>query len=128
MPMSNNAIRYIQVVPVPKPRMVKSDSWSKRPAVLRYWSFKDELKLKLPHYILPERLRIVFHVPMPPSWSTKKRLVMVGTPHQQKPDVDNYLKAFMDCSAEEDSYVWDVRVTKVWAKEGGITLYETMSN
>ncbi|MCR4339433.1 MAG: RusA family crossover junction endodeoxyribonuclease, partial [Gemmatimonadaceae bacterium] len=37
-----------------------------------------------------------FRLPMPPSWSNKKRLAMIGQPHAQKPDIDNLLKAVLE--------------------------------
>jgi len=83
------SIRHIDITPLGKVRMVKSDSWKKRPSVLRYWAYKDELKLKLPHYEVGPRLAIRFNLSMPPSWSQKKKDLMCGTPHQQKPDIDN---------------------------------------
>ena len=27
-----------------KPRMTKSDSWKKRPVVLKYWEYKNDIK------------------------------------------------------------------------------------
>ena len=71
---------------------------------------------------------IDFLVPMPKSWSKKQRAEMMGRPHQQKPDIDNYLKAFMDAMAIEDQYVFDVRARKFWSDEGKIILTERGSN
>lgn len=61
---------------------------------------------------------------MPASWSARKKNLYDGKPHQVKPDIDNYLKAFMDALCEDDSYVYDVRATKEWACEGSIILIE----
>ena len=36
----------INIQPVAKPRMTRSDRWKKRPVVLKYWQFKDALKEK----------------------------------------------------------------------------------
>lgn len=109
------------VVPVPKPRMTKSDKWKKRDCVQRYWAFKDECALR--KIQLPEcGAHVVFHIPMPKSWSKKKRTRMIGQPHQQRPDIDNYTKAIMDAVYGEDSGVWDIRATKVWADFGGIEI------
>lgn len=94
---------------------------------MRYRAFCDELRLKVGTYKVTERLNLTFRVPMPPSWSEKKRIELDGTPHQQRPDIDNYLKAFLDALCEEDSYVWDVRATKLWSREGGIEINDTPS-
>jgi len=98
--------------PCPKPRMVNSDKWKKRPPVLRYFAFKDECKLKKVE--VPEAgSHIIFHIPMPKSWSKKKKLKMLGQPHQQWPDRDKLDKALLDAVLNEDSGVWDARVTKL---------------
>lgn len=113
----------ISVVPVPKPRMTQSDRWKQRPAVMRYRQYKDDLK-SLVRGTLEASFEVEFYLPMPPSWSQKKRLAMEGAPHQQKPDVDNLLKGLMDALCEEDSYVFNVQVSKFWASEGSIKLTE----
>ena len=30
--------------PLSKPRMTRADTWKKRPIVLRYWEYKDDIK------------------------------------------------------------------------------------
>lgn len=112
----------IDIKPVPKPRMTRSDVWKKRPAVVAYRYFADELRLKYPHE-LPERLGLVFMIEMPKSWSAKKRETMDGKPHQQRPDTDNLTKAVKDALAVEDSYIYEEHAAKYWAKRPGITIY-----
>ena len=42
-------------------------------------------------------------------------------PHQQKPDLDNLIKALFDAVNEDDSHIWDLRgVSKVWGDDGKI--------
>lgn len=113
----------IPIAPVPKPRMTKSDRWKQRPAVMRYWQFKDDLKREVTGD-LDARFSVVFHIAMPKSWPEKRKLLFDGKPHQVKPDADNYLKAFMDALCVDDSYVYDARVQKYWAREGKIILTE----
>lgn len=107
--------------PVAKPRMTRLDKWKKRPCVMRYWAFKDEVeKLKLQ---LPEAgAHIRFYISMPKSWSNKKRAEMLGKPHQEKPDLDNLLKALCDALYESDAHIHDVRVTKIWSNSGCICI------
>lgn len=112
----------ILVTPVPAPRMTKADAWKKRPAVLRYFAYKDVLREAWGDVDLPERLRLQFVMPMPKSWSGKKRLLMNGEPHQQRPDVDNLQKAVQDSLAIEDSYIWDAHSTKRWGDVGSVTI------
>ena len=55
-------------------------------------------------------------------WSKKKKHEMDGKPHQSRPDKDNLEKALLDAIYEEDSHVWDSRVTKVWGYYGAIVI------
>lgn len=112
-------IKRYDITPMGKPRMTRSDKWKQRDCVMRYRAFKDECRYK--GVELPEsNAHVVFVVPMPKSWSQKKKREMLGAPHRQKPDVDNMLKALMDALFEEDSAVWDVRATKIWGETGSI--------
>lgn len=112
------------LTPVPKPRMTRADAWKKRPAVVKYYEYKDELRrqAKEKGYTIGNTLDIIFHVPMPDSWSNKKKSAYMGTPHMQKPDIDNLLKGFMDALLEEDSHVHTVVAQKVWGETGKIIL------
>ncbi len=113
----------IPIVPVPKPRMTRSDAWKKRPAVVRYFAFKDELRGLVRGSLEPD-VSLVFYLPMPKSWSEKKRVAMCGSPHQKKPDIDNLIKAFLDALCDDDSYVYAIRAEKYWAYDGKIVLTE----
>lgn len=117
-------MQVYDICPLPKPRMTQRDSWAKRPAVLRYRAFCDEVRLR--GVVLPVCCsHVTFVMPMPPSWSKKKRAAHAGQPHQQKPDADNLLKALMDAIYHDDCAVWDVRVTKLWGETGSIKIIET---
>ena len=116
-----------QINPVSKPRQTVSDRWKQRPCVMKYRAYADELRTlaKEHDYVLGESLTVVFVMPMPKSWSKKKRLEMRAKPHQQRPDLDNLCKAFMDALAKEDSHVWRFEIVKkVWGKEGNIIIYQ----
>ncbi|MHB9319097.1 RusA family crossover junction endodeoxyribonuclease [Phytobacter diazotrophicus] len=111
------------IVPMGKPRMTRADKWKKRPEVMRYRAFCDEVRLR--GVALPESgAYVTFVLPMPASWSKKKRQQHNGQPHQQKPDCDNMLKALMDAIYADDAHVWDCRVTKVWGEIGQIIIRE----
>ena len=109
------------ITPVTKPRQTRSDKWKQRLAVMRYRAFADECRMR--KVKLPEcGTWIIFHIPMPASWSKKKRAEMDGQPHQQTPDKDNLEKALLDSIYKNDSVVWDSRVTKLWAQSGAIEI------
>lgn len=116
-------ILTFDISPVSKPRMTQSDRWKKRDCVVRYFNFKSLLRLKYPAFKMPEaNYRLTFYIPMPPTWSVKKRELMRGKPHQQKPDKDNLEKAFLDAVCDDDSYIWDGRTTKYWWDVGMIQI------
>lgn len=113
----------ISITPVGKPRQTQSDRWKQRPVVMRYRAFADELRLKY-REDLPDSIILRFYLPMPPSWSAKKKAEMLGKPHQQKPDFDNLAKSVCDALKKEDSTIWRCLVEKYWDVEGGIEIEE----
>ena len=101
---------------VPKPRMTKADTWKKRPVVMKYWQFKDEIsrQAKDQDFILPDEFTIKVYIKMPQSWSKKKKESLHMKPHKQRPDLDNILKAVQDCLSTEDCGVWELYASKQW--------------
>lgn len=74
----------------------------------RYNKYKDDLKTLAYHhrFTLPVcGLGLYFFVPMPPSWSAKKKAAMHGQMKLSKPDIDNYEKAFYDAMSIRDEAV-----------------------
>lgn len=110
-------MRYL-IEPVPKPRMTQRDKWKKRECVLRYRKFKDLVRLR--RVRLPQPCHIVFWLPMPASWKAPERAQMAGTAHQQKPDLDNLLKALLDAVHADDAHLHDIHVEKRWGYVGCI--------
>jgi Holliday junction resolvase RusA-like endonuclease len=90
----------------------------------RYNQYKVDLAAtaKSKQFVIPPvGASITFFVPVPPSWSKKKKKQYHGTFHQSKPDLDNLLKAFMDALMKEDSHVHTIgRMTKIWGLHGHI--------
>jgi Holliday junction resolvase RusA-like endonuclease len=112
------------IKPCPKPRMTRADRWKKRPIVLKYWDFSNELNrqaIKL-QYIPGDKVSLIFFIPMAKSWSKKKREQMLGKPHKAKPDIDNLAKAFLDALLDEDSYVYSLTAEKYWSNEPSIVV------
>jgi len=110
---------------IAKPRMTQADSWKKRPIVLRYWEYKDDIKKWAYNnqFNLGNEIYATFYIAMPKSWSIKKKALMIGKNHQQRPDIDNLLKGLMDALLEEDSHIHTVYAKKVWSDEAGIEFY-----
>lgn len=102
--------------PIGKPRMVQSDSWKKRPCVLRYWAWCDKARKaaegKIPEEL--DRMDVRAYFAMPDSWTVTKRLQMDGKLHGQKPDWDNVGKACGDALIENDEIIAIGHVEKYW--------------
>ncbi len=112
------------VDPVPKPRMTQRDKWAQRPCVIRYRAMKDRLNhlASAQGFILPDSgIHIIFNIQIAKSQVNK---IEAGTPHQQRPDVDNLLKGIFDTfHSRDDSHIYDVRCTKRWAESGSIEIF-----
>jgi Holliday junction resolvase RusA-like endonuclease len=109
----------INVPPCSKPRMTRADKWKKRPSVVKFFAFRDAIKQSSVHNIALESFDIEFYIEMPKSWSKKKKSLHNGTPHKQRPDLDNYIKAWCDSVFEEDSVVWRFKASKRWTDKPG---------
>ena len=116
-------VHKLNIPPCPKPRMTKADRWRKRQSVLKFFAFRDAVRQdeswKTFELLDMDSFEIEFHVPMPKSWSKKKKGYMNGSAHQQRPDLDNYLKAWKDSVYEEDAIVWRVKASKLWTDGTG---------
>lgn len=97
-----------------------------RPCVARYNQFKSDVQLL--GITLPEcGYHVIFMIPMPKSWSDKKKKehYLQAVKSGVKGDKDNYEKALLDSIYSEDRHVWDGRASKVWAYEGFIMIRHT---
>ncbi len=111
------------ITPVTKPRQTQRDKWLNppRPAVARYRAFADDCR-RLNMHIPEAGAHIIFRIPMPKSWSNKKKVAMNCEPHRQTPDLDNLEKAIFDAVLKQDCGVWDCHATKLWAYAGSIEI------
>ena len=107
-----------------KPRMTRADRWKKRPVIQRYWAYKDRLKAiaKEIDYTVGDVLEIEFIIQIPKSYSNKKTAALAGEPHQIKPDLDNLVKAFIDCLTDDDKHIYKIKASKYWGV-GGSSIY-----
>lgn len=113
----------IKINPCPAPRMTHSDKWKKRPCVIRYRQFRDQLFSGY-QKLLPIPCKLIFTIPMPDGWSAKKKESSNGKPHLQTPDIDNLAKAVFDALLNQDSHVWSFSAEKRWGYEGSIEICE----
>lgn len=64
--------------------------------------------------MLPQGCSIRFYVPVPRTWSKKKKAVMHFKLHQTKPDIDNLCKAFFDSLLTQDMGIAHYEAAKFW--------------
>ena len=105
-------IKRYQITPIPKPRLTRQGRFTDR--AKRYYQFAEDVRefgIQVPE----SGAKLSFFIPMPKSWTKKKKAHMIGTPHQQTPDIDNLIKAVLDAIYEDDKVVWDIRASKHWA-------------
>ncbi len=134
-------LKHYPITPIAKPRMTRADAITMRklaagkrlsekerkraPLLSRWLAYKQEVEMR--RVDVPESgAWIVFVLPMPGSWSRKRKREMCGQPHRgqkdkaRKNDKDNLEKGLLDAVFGDDSAIWDSRVTKVWGERGAI--------
>ena len=111
---------FYDIEPIAAPRMTRADRWKKRPCVMHYNAFKQEVRLKRVDVVSGDK--IIFWIAMPKSWSEKKKKQFYGQPHCQRPDIDNLTKALLDALYKEDSHIWKIRTEKRWGASYGIEI------
>lgn len=93
-------------------RQSRKDAWKPSLAVQRYRAWRDVVraafvsaknlsKPRIPASV-PGEVHMIAYLPIPPSWSKKKQLEMVGRPHLSTPDADNIYKGATDPIFEQD--------------------------
>ncbi|MEA2036328.1 MAG: RusA family crossover junction endodeoxyribonuclease, partial [Nanoarchaeota archaeon] len=60
---------------------------------------------------------ILFGIPFPKSYSKKKRKELFLKPHNQKPDLDNMIKAVADILMKEDKEIYKIKAKKIWSNK-----------
>lgn len=115
--------KIFNTIPMPKPRMTRADSWKKRPVVVRYWAYKDSIREQQEDFRFPHgNAQVTFYMPIPKSWSAKKKSELLNKPHQMKKrcDIDNLLKALWDAliwdGDDDDGMIWNIgSCSKIWS-------------
>ena len=114
-------LQEIPIHAVPKPRMSQRDKWAKRPCVLRYRAFCDELRLRGAR--LPHRFGLTFILAMPDSWPETWKQEMDGKEHLRRPDLANLLKAVEDALVANDEILCAHHNFKYWGRESKILIH-----
>ena len=120
-------VKKIHIIPVSasRPRVTKRGTFYAKP----YNDFKESFTLLLgAKKLLSGALSasIQLSIPMPKSWTKKKKAEMLGEYHIQKPDSDNYAKAILDgmngIFYDDDSQIAQLHIVKRWGVDGYINI------
>lgn len=90
------------------------------------WEAAAQMRSKRPERMLesPVSFGMRVHVPMPKSWSQKRKKEHLHKPVLSKPDIDNYLKWYMDIlngiAYTDDKLISQGWFEKIWDYEGKV--------
>ncbi|HQB08132.1 MAG TPA: RusA family crossover junction endodeoxyribonuclease, partial [Rectinema sp.] len=120
--VENSMEIIVPLIAMGKPRMTRRDKWLNPPrkpvAAYRDWSHKlRSFITNVPNNAV--QLDWVAYLPMPKSWSKKKKEFMKGQAHRSKPDKDNIDKAIMDALFERDECIAFGSQSKRWDDGNG---------
>lgn len=119
---------FIPVLPMGAVRTTQKQKFVDESAK-RYRIYKQQIALLVKQHIKapserPILVDITFYMPIPSSWSQKKKERMNGAVHRSKPDIDNMIKAFFDSlnkiAWKDDNQVYEVHSKKVYSFNPGI--------
>lgn len=117
----------LNVAPMGYRRMTKASIWKHRD----YHEYTKHIKDQADEqgFEAKDCLGMDFWIPMPKSWSKKRRKAHDYRPHKQRPDLDNLVKAMLDALFYKkeggDSKVWTLKAAKYWSEEGRIEIWNT---
>ncbi|CEG29593.1 RusA family crossover junction endodeoxyribonuclease [Bacillus sp. B-jedd] len=123
----------IPIEPMGAVRMTQRGKFTSRSA-LKYLGYKDFIKLHVKNGAKgtfftdgPIEVTITFHMPIPASWSKKRRAAAAGIYHIKKPDADNLVKGVFDSLNgiiwKDDNQVAKVTATKLYGKTPKIEVF-----
>lgn len=92
--------------------------YNRKKYLQKYWDFKKALKAEFEKCGLDkyptDNVWFKFYIPMPKSWSQKKKNALCFEKHESRPDNSNCHKSIEDACCSEDKRNWDYRVSKFW--------------
>lgn len=121
---------FIPIIPMGAVRTTQRQKWVDERAK-RYITYKQQIALFIKQQIKttsekPIEATVTFYMPIPNSWSQKKKERMNGSVHISKPDVDNLIKGVFDSLNKivwkDDNQVYEVHSKKVYSFNPGIEI------
>lgn len=134
-PLSKPITLTANVEPMGCVRMTQRGKWTS-PAAQRYIAYKGTLSWLLQKRWASEPtecicgIKITFYMPIPKSWSQKKRKEHEGQLHNKKPDIDNIIKGLFDAANgiiwKDDNQVARVEAEKRYSSQPRIEMEVTL--
>lgn len=116
---------YIETVPIPKGRPRFYGGHAVTPEKTR--KYEKLIRDSWTHGIVEGKSIMIdmeFRIPIPQSYSNKKKKELEWTPHTKKPDLDNLVKAVLDAlngvAYTDDSLISDINASKSYAEKPGV--------
>ena len=113
---------FIKTVPIPKGRPRFYGGHVVTPEKTR--KYEKLIRDSWEHGIVEGEYLVIamaFTMPIPQSYSNKKKKELEGQPHTKKPDLDNLVKAVLDAlndvAFKDDSKIWRIMATKEYGSE-----------
>ena len=115
---TNHFIIYGDPIPLQRPRMSGTHCWDsqKQQKMIISRSFTTQLA-DGPLFQGPLSVEFLFYFPLKKRMTPKKKLEMTGTAHIFKPDLDNLIKMYLDCSSDSILFKDDATVAQISAKK-----------
>lgn len=126
---------FIEIEPMGAVRMTQKGKFTNKNAI-RYLNYKNFLKWQAKTQAKgqkfeknPLEVSMKFIMPVPDSWSKKKRSDAYGRYHMKKPDADNLVKGVFDSLNQivwqDDNQVAKLSAIKVYGDKPGIEVLIT---
>lgn len=118
----------VDIKPMGAVRMTQRGKWT-NPQAQKYLAYKSEIQrqIRLQEPELINQACVVsinFWVPMPESWSEKKKIASKGKPVTVKPDIDNLIKGLFDSLNglvwTDDNAVVSCNALKIYSTKGKV--------
>lgn len=121
----------IDITPMGAVRMTTRGKFVKKNAK-KYLQYKEAIRWTIKQQFKGKPIdgavgvTVWFYMPMPETWSKKKKAEMVNRYHTKKPDIDNLIKGLFDALNNliwvDDNRVVDMTVFKVYGEKPGIEI------
>lgn len=117
----------VDITPVPqkRPRVTRFGAYD--PQKVDKEAFGGLVQLPAEHepFKTAVHVELILYVPLPKSYSKKKKAELLGTYHTSRGDVDNFFKLYTDKLTDlgvwiDDNIVASTTIKKFWAETGSV--------